>query len=96
MKIFASLIILTFSILNAFGQTDLQPFSLKEKIYIKEAYAKIDTNSKWFFDSTFYEKARKQKEFECLKVIYASDAEKVEGWIYKPINSKQKISTDNF
>lgn len=90
MKILTSLLISTFSILNAFGQTELQPFSLKEKIYIKEAYAKIDTNSKWFFDSTAYEKARKQKEFECLKVIYASDAEKVEGWIYKPINSENK------
>ena len=90
MKIFTLILISIFTILNTFGQTEMQPFSLKEKIYIKNAYAKIDTNSKWFFDSTFYENARKQKEFECLKVIYASDNEKVEGWIYKPINSENK------
>jgi dipeptidyl aminopeptidase/acylaminoacyl peptidase len=90
MKILVSLTILCLSITNVLGQTGKASYNLKGKITIRNSYAKTDTNTKWVFDSTFYEIARKQTKFECLKIDYASDTARVEAWIYKPIETKNK------
>lgn len=40
---------------------------------------------KWYYDSSFYEKARLNKIFECRKLFYKSDTANVEAWIYQPV-----------
>ncbi|MGB4775696.1 MAG: prolyl oligopeptidase family serine peptidase [Daejeonella sp.] len=77
-------------IATSVGQTNQNTFDRKDKIAIRIPYSKLDTFSKWFYDGSFYEKSRKQKQFECLKGTYKSISKNVEVWIYKPIHTKQK------
>lgn len=66
--------------------TEMSTFSIVGKIRLETPFAKQLPFVKWYFDSTFYEKTRLTKDFECLKLNYKSDTATVEAWLYKPLN----------
>lgn len=86
------LIVLTLLLVHAFaiGQTNNKSYSVVGKIAIETSFAKQSSFFKWYYDSTYYEKARLTKNFECLKLYYQSDTATVEAWIYKPIRTSEK------
>ena len=73
------------------GQTLKKSFEIIDKIEIKTDFHSQKEFYKWYYDSVFYEKARKTKEFECLKISYPSDTARVEAWLYKPIKTIKKL-----
>lgn len=71
-----------------FVTTEAQQFSKAGKIAVTTPYKKCPEFVKWYYDSSFYEKARTQKKFECIQLFYKSDTANVEAWLYKPITAK--------
>jgi dipeptidyl aminopeptidase/acylaminoacyl peptidase len=59
-------------------------------ITISKSYNQQSTFYKWYYDSSYYEKARLTKDFECIKLNYQSDTASVEAWLYKPIQVSGK------
>jgi len=67
-----------------FGQSKFQ-FHIDGSITIGTSFIKQTNFNRWYYDSSFYEKARSTKKYECLKIFYKSDTATVEAWLYKPI-----------
>lgn len=61
------------------------PFVVMDKVRLEMPYHTQNEFVKWYFDSTFYEKTRQTREFECLRLQYHSDTASVEAWLYKPV-----------
>lgn len=75
----------------ASGQTINQTYSIVGKMKINTPFSKQGKFMKWYYDSTYFEKARLTKKFECLIIIYKSDSTRVEAWLYKPIKPTIKL-----
>lgn len=75
---------------NVFAQVNPKDFQVIGKIAIKTPHDKQTDFYKWYYDAKFYEKARKTKAFECLKLQYISDTATVEAWLYKPVKPDKK------
>jgi dipeptidyl aminopeptidase/acylaminoacyl peptidase len=61
-------------------------------ISIKENFQQQSNFVKWYYDSSYYEAARKTKKYECIQIFYNSDTATVEAWLYKP----KKVTTKKF
>jgi hypothetical protein len=68
-----------------------QTFSIESKISIRKSYNQLEEFYKWYYDSTYCEKAKNTIEFECFKLVYKSDTAKVEAWLYKPVRTSKKL-----
>lgn len=68
----------------------LVPFTTEGKMMINTPFSRQTAFFKWYYDSTFYERARLTKQFECLKLRYKSDTALVEAWLYKPVHTGKK------
>lgn len=73
-----------------YGQKPLPAFTISGKIKLMTPYTKQTDFFKWYYDSTFYEKARTTGDFECLRLNYPSDTATVEAWLYKPVQVADK------
>lgn len=73
-------------LLALFSQLPAQvaAYKVMGKVAITTPYAAQDEFNKWYFDSTFYERARRTRHYECLRIQYPSDEVQVEAWLYKP------------
>ena len=79
------------SVINGvFAQTSQSSSQVIGKITIETPHEKQTDFYKWYYDAKFYEKARKTKAFECLKLQYISDTATVEAWLYKPVKPNKK------
>ena len=87
-ELFFILIISLLTLFSTNGQTIT--FNEVDEIKIETPYEKQTKFYKWYYDSTFYEKARLTEKFECLKLNYKSDTAFVEAWLYKSIQSNNK------
>jgi dipeptidyl aminopeptidase/acylaminoacyl peptidase len=59
-------------------------FSTAGRVQLTTPYTEQNEFSKWYYDSTYYERARRTKEYECLRIRYPSDDVQVEAWLYQP------------
>lgn len=73
-----------------FAQEIQNTFQVIGKIEITTPHEKQTDFYKWYYDATFYEKARNTKLFECLKLQYKSDTTSIEAWLYKPVKTSSK------
>lgn len=72
------------------AQSVSDPFFIEGTIQIKTAFHVQGNFVKWYYDSTFYELARQNNNYECVRVFYKSDDTTVEAWLYKPVNISRK------
>lgn len=86
----SALLSLIFSLLVA-QMVNAQNPKGPELISINVSYHQQSNFVKWYYDSAYYEAARKTKNYECFKMFYKSDTAAVEAWLYKPkqVNSKK-------
>lgn len=84
------LITLTAFPADAFSQETVAPFLIAGKLQVETPYKDAAEFTKWYFDSTYYEMVRLQKDFECLRIYYPSDTASVEAWLYKPVMTEKR------
>jgi dipeptidyl aminopeptidase/acylaminoacyl peptidase len=88
-KIFTTVLLL-FGAGFLYSQKKPTDFTITGKVRINTPYNQQTDFYKWYYDSSFYEKARQTGDFECIKIIYKSDTASVEAWLYKPVQIANK------
>ena len=73
-----------------YSQKSKPGFYISGKISIETSFARQSKFYQWYYDSSYYEKARLTKDFECIRIYYQSDTATVEAWLYKPIQISGK------
>jgi dipeptidyl aminopeptidase/acylaminoacyl peptidase len=71
-------------------QAQAPAFTVTGCVELTTRYADQDEFNKWYYDSTYYELARRTKQYKCLRIQYPSDDVQVEAWLYQPRDPGQR------
>lgn len=73
------------------GQPNNKKVVSWQKIQVNKSYQQLRGLTRWYYDSTYYERFRQDKQIECFRILYTSDKARVEGFMVKPKTIRGKL-----